>query len=184
MHRIGVYCGSRMGNSSEIQRSAYQLGQSIGRRGWTLVYGGGGIGLMKLVADGVLEAGGQIIGVIPQMLVDRELAHKQVQDMRIVQSMHERKKLMADLATGFLALPGGFGTLDELCEIVTWSQLGLHQKPIVLLNWDGFYDEFIRFFEKMVQHDFMHSSYLKMIKITRQTEEALEIMSTRSNTIK
>jgi hypothetical protein len=116
-----------------------------------LVYGGGNIGLMGVIADAVMQGGGEVIGVIPQALVDKELAHHGITDLRIVHSMHERKALMAELSNAFIALPGGYGTLEEFCEVLTWAQLGLHEKPFGLLNVSGFYDHFLRFLDHVVE---------------------------------
>src|SRR4051812_27984447 len=130
MKRLCVFCGSQMGQSPIFREQTRQLGAALVERGFGLVFGAGHIGLMGVLADAVLLSGGQAIGVIPQALVDRELAHRQLTELRIVESMHDRKALMAALCDAFLALPGGFGTLDELFEILTWSQLRLHDKPI------------------------------------------------------
>jgi uncharacterized protein (TIGR00730 family) len=138
--RIGVFCGASFGNRPEYDRAARALGQEMVARGLGLVFGGGGVGLMGAVADAVLDAGGEVTGVIPHGLVVRELAHPRVADMRVVNTMHARKALMADLSDAFVALPGGFGTLDELFEAATWSQLGIQRKPIGLLNVAGYFD--------------------------------------------
>ncbi len=142
MPRIAVFCGSRAGNDAAYGEAAAALGRVLASRGCELVYGGAHVGLMGIAADAVLAQGGRVTGVIPASMVDRELAHRGVTDLRIVASMHERKALMASLADAFLVLPGGMGTLDELCEILTWAQLGLHAKPVGLLDvrdyWRGF----------------------------------------------
>ncbi len=138
MQRLCVFCGSSPGANSQYAALARRLGALLARRGLGLVYGGGNVGLMGVLADAVLKDGGHVIGVIPQALVDLEVAHSGLPDLRIVGSMHERKALMADLADGFIALPGGIGTLEEFCEILTWAQLGLHQKPCGLINVAGY----------------------------------------------
>jgi uncharacterized protein (TIGR00730 family) len=145
MKSICVYCGSNFGERVSYLEAAQDLGAEMAERGITLVYGGGNVGLMGTVADSVLAAGGKAIGVIPQALVDKEVAHTGLSDLRVVGSMHERKSLMADLADGFIALPGGLGTLEEFCEVATWTQLGLHKKACGLLNIGGFYDGLLSF---------------------------------------
>src|ERR1700746_2158218 len=134
MKRICVFCGSSAGSKPEYRASAQQLGAELTRRKIGLVYGGGNVGLMGAIADSVLEAGGEAIGVIPEHLMSREIGHNRLTKLHIVRSMHERKALMSDLSDAFVALPGGFGTLEEFCEVVTWTQLGLHAKPCGILN--------------------------------------------------
>ena len=147
--RICVFCGAAAGGDDAYAAQAIALGHEIVAAGHGLVFGGGAVGLMGVVADAVLQAGGEAIGVIPQQLVERELAHRGLTDLRVVGSMHERKALMADLAAAFVALPGGFGTLDELIEIITWRQLGLHKKPIGLLDAGGFWAPFTALVEHL-----------------------------------
>jgi uncharacterized protein (TIGR00730 family) len=155
MRRICVFCGSRCGATPAYADEARRLGAALVQRGLGLVFGAGHVGLMGVLADAVLERGGEVIGVIPQQLVDRELAHRQLSAMHIVGSMHQRKALMADLADAFLALPGGFGTLDELFEILTWAQLRFHDKPIGLLNSAGFFDPLLTWIDRAVADDFV-----------------------------
>jgi hypothetical protein len=138
--------------------AAVSLGRGLAARGLGLVYGGSNIGLMRLLADAAIEGGGEVIGVIPQQLVDRERAHRGLTDLRIVRSMHERKALMADLADAFVALPGGYGTLDEFCEVLTWAQLGLHNKPCALLNVAGYYDGLLALFARARREGFLYST--------------------------
>ncbi len=138
--RLGLFCGSSRGNKPIYETHARELGVEMARRDIILVYGGGNIGLMGVVADAVLEGGGEVIGVIPKFLEARELAHRGATKLHLVDTMHERKALMADLSDGFIALPGGFGTFDELCEILTWAQLQLHAKPCGVLNINGYFD--------------------------------------------
>ena len=138
--RVCVFCGSSWGARPVYEETARAVGEAIARRGLGLVYGGAQVGLMGVVADAVLHSGGEVIGVIPEMLADKELAHRGLTELRIVASMHERKAQMAELADAFIALPGGLGTWEEFCEVVTWAQLGLHRKPCGLLNVEGFYD--------------------------------------------
>lgn len=154
MYRLGVYCGSSCGNDPKYRRAAADFGRLMVERGYGLVYGGGKVGLMGVLADAVLEAGGEVIGVIPEFLATKELLHPGVSDMRQVADMHSRKALMAALSDGFVALPGGLGTLDELFETLTWSQLGLHAKAVGLLNVDGYFNPLIEFVDQAVKAGF------------------------------
>jgi uncharacterized protein (TIGR00730 family) len=147
LHRLCVFCGSSPGSSPVYRDAAERLAREMVARGIGLVFGGGCVGLMGVMADAVLGAGGHAIGVIPQALVAREIAHLGLPDLRIVKSMHERKATMAELSDAFVALPGGYGTFEELFEVVTWTQLGLHSKPCGLLNVDGFYDPLLALVE-------------------------------------
>jgi len=155
LRRVCVFCGSSTGHPPEYRAAAEQLASEIVRRRIGLVFGGGCIGLMGIVADATLARGGHVTGVIPSALVARELAHRGLPDLRIVSSMHERKALMADLSDAFIALPGGFGTFEEFCEVVTWTQLGLHGKPCGLLNVGGFYDPLLALFDRAVADGFI-----------------------------
>lgn len=150
-----VYCGSRLGDREAYTEAAWQVGTEIGRRGWQLVYGGGRAGLMGRVADAALAAGAPVIGVIPQSLMDREVGHAGLSELHVVQTMHERKLLMAERSDAFLALPGGIGTFEELFEVWTWRQLGYHDKPVGLLNVDGYYDALLGFLEQTVTQGFV-----------------------------
>lgn len=152
-----VYCGSRPGADPSYTQAARQLGTRIGERGWTLVYGGARVGLMGSVADATLAAGGRVIGVIPEVLMSREVAHHGLTELHVVQTMHQRKHLMAERADAFLALPGGVGTLEELFEAWTWRQLGYHHKPLALLNVAGYYDELLAFMRRSVAMDLTSS---------------------------
>mgnify|MGYP001356943513 CR=1 FL=1 len=152
---ICVFCGSRHGDDPAFADVARELGRALVARKIRLVFGGGHIGLMGVVADAVLEQGGEVIGVIPEALVQRELAHPGVQDMRIVPTMHARKALMSELSDGFIALPGGLGTFEELFEVLTWGQLGFHNKPIALLNVNGYYDPLLTMLDRGVQCEFL-----------------------------
>lgn len=154
MPRIAIYCGSSAGKAPIYRQAATEFGQEMVRRGYGLVFGGGKVGLMGAVADAVLEAGGEVIGVIPDFLATKELLHPGVPDMRVVNDMHSRKALIADLSDAFVALPGGLGTLDELFETLTWSQLGLHAKPVGLLNVAGYFDPVIEFVDRAVTTGF------------------------------
>ena len=155
MKSVAVYCGSSSGSKEEYTQQAQEMGRELARRGLTLVYGGGCVGLMGTIADAVLAEGGKVIGVIPSFLADKELAHTGCTELHIVETMHQRKLLMADLADGFVAMPGGFGTLEELFEVLTWGQLGLHGKPVGLLNTLGFYDALLALLDHMSSEAFL-----------------------------
>jgi uncharacterized protein (TIGR00730 family) len=152
--RIGVYCGSSAGKDLKFRLAAKEFGRLLVDRGYGLVYGGGKVGLMGVLADAVLDAGGEVIGVIPEFLATKELIHPGVADMRRVADMHSRKALIAALSDAFVALPGGLGTLDELFETLTWSQLGLHAKPVGLLNVDGYFHPLVEFVDRAVAAGF------------------------------
>ncbi|WP_286739164.1 MULTISPECIES: TIGR00730 family Rossman fold protein [Acinetobacter] len=173
MKSIAVFCGSAMGNSKNFKEQAQALGESIANRGITLVYGGGRAGLMGVVADSALNAGGTVIGVIPQNLVDAELAHPLLTELHVVKNMHERKTKMSDLADAFIALPGGVGTLEEIFEQLTWGQLGLHQKPCAFLNIHGFYDELLNFLMKTTEAGFTQSRFTDALIFSSSIEEVL-----------
>ncbi|SNC59273.1 hypothetical protein SAMN06265337_0020 [Hymenobacter gelipurpurascens] len=149
MKSVAVYCGASAGTNEVYTQQALAMGQALAERGFTLIYGGGRVGLMGAVADSVMQHGGKAIGVIPDFLADKELAHTGLTELHIVKSMHERKLLMAELAEGFVAMPGGYGTLEELFEVLTWGQLGLHRKPIGVLNVEGYYDHLLRALDHM-----------------------------------
>ncbi len=153
--RICVFCGSRPGGRDEYVDQARRLGELLTSRDIGLVYGGASVGLMGAVADAVLNAGGEVIGVIPEALAVKELAHQQVGDLRVVGSMHERKALMAELSDAFIALPGGFGTFEELFEMVTWAQLGMHRKPFGILNVAGFFDGLLALVDHAIEEGFI-----------------------------
>ncbi len=163
MNRLCVFCGSRNGSDGIFASAARQLGGELANRGIELVYGGGNVGLMGVIADAALEAGGRVTGVIPEALAAKELAHGEIQDMRVVRSMHERKALMAELADGFIAMPGGLGTLEEFFEVLTWGQLGFHAKPVALLNVDGYFDGLLSFLDHAVAHQFIRSEHGRMV---------------------
>lgn len=155
MKRICVYCGSRRGTGDGFAALAAQVARTIVRAGYGIVYGGGSVGLMGIVADTALECGGEVIGVIPRALATAEVAHPNLAQLHIVETMHERKALMTDYSDAFVALPGGFGTMDELCEALSWRQLGIHDKPIGVLNHRGYYDALLSLFDSMVVHGFL-----------------------------
>jgi uncharacterized protein (TIGR00730 family) len=175
--RICVFCGSNLGTSPVYREAAVSLGSLLVERGIELVYGGGNIGLMGVLADAVLTAGGRVIGVIPDSLMAREVGHQGLNELRIVKSMHERKALMSDLSDGFVALPGGFGTLEEFCEVVTWSQLGIQSKPCGLLNVAGYYDPLLVLFDHAVREGFLREENRHLVLHDRDPERLLEKMS-------
>jgi uncharacterized protein (TIGR00730 family) len=150
-----VYCGSRRGDDAAFADAAHAVGTAIGRRGWQLVYGGGRMGLMGAVADAALEAGARVVGIVPALLMAREVGHRGISELVIVETMHQRKQQMAERADAFLALPGGIGTLEELFEVWTWRQIGYHDQPIGLLNTAGYYDPLIEFLHRGVRQGFL-----------------------------
>lgn len=161
--RLCVFCGSNPGSEPSYLAMAQALGRMLAQEKIGLVYGGGAVGLMGAVADAALESGGEVIGVIPQALMDKEIGHRGLADLRVVGSMHERKALMAELAGGFIALPGGLGTFEELFEVWTWAQLGYHRKPCALLNVAGFYDRLISFLDDVVERGFVKPVHRAML---------------------
>lgn len=176
MKRICVFCGSTKGIRESYAVGAKRLGQEFVKRGIGLVYGGGNVGLMGIVADEVLSHGGEVLGVIPQFLVEKELAHADLAQLHIVGSMHERKALMADLSDGFIAMPGGYGTLEEYCEMITWHQLRVHQKPCGLLNMGGFFDSLLRFFDHQVREGFVTTANRRLVLESSDPIQLLERM--------
>jgi uncharacterized protein (TIGR00730 family) len=178
MLSICIFCGSSAGSNSSYKGAAAKLGQLLAENNLTLVYGGGNIGLMGELAHSVINRGGKAIGVIPQFLVDKELVYHNLTEVRIVDSMHERKAMMAELADAFIAMPGGFGTLEETVEVLTWAQLGLHRKPIGLLNIDGYYDYLNDFFDHMVAEGFLMREYKDMLLIQEDPAAMLESLTT------
>lgn len=174
MKSIAVFCGSSEGASSIYKESAAHLGRELAERQLTLIYGGAKVGLMGAVADAVLAHGGKAIGVLPYFLQSREIAHQRLTELILVDSMHERKAKMADLADGFVALPGGPGTLEEYFEIFTWGQLGLHQKPCGLLNVNGYFDPLLAMFDQMERERFMQPKYRSMVIADDTPEGILE----------
>ncbi|ENV10401.1 TIGR00730 family protein [Acinetobacter higginsii] len=177
MNSICVFCGSSLGNDPIYQQMAEATGQAIAAQGKTLVYGGGRSGLMGVVANSALQAGGRVIGVIPDALVDRELAHMGLTELHIVKNMHERKTKMAELSDAFVALPGGAGTLEEIFEQWTWSQLGIHQKPCAFLNVDGFYDGLIQMIQGSVERGFSQERFVDKLIVAEQIEDILTAFS-------
>jgi uncharacterized protein (TIGR00730 family) len=163
-----IYCGSRPGDLPAYAEAAQAVGTEIGRRGWALVYGGGRAGLMGRVADAALAAGGSVVGVIPQSLMDREVGHLGLTELHVVETMHQRKTMMAECSDAFLALPGGIGTFEELFEVWTWRQLGYHAKPIALLNTAGYYDALLTFLRQSLQHGFMSQEQSRFLMVNNE----------------
>jgi uncharacterized protein (TIGR00730 family) len=163
LRRIAVFCGSSSGTNAVYRKAAETIGRLLAGRGIELVYGGGNVGLMGAVADGCLQAGGRVIGVIPEALKKKELAHAGLTELRVVASMHERKALMADLADAFIALPGGFGTWDEFCEVLTWSQLGIQRKACAALNVNGYYDSLLAMSDRAASEGFLRDVHRALL---------------------
>ncbi len=178
MRRICVFCGSSSGRNSAYQRAAVELGRLLAARELTLIYGGANIGLMGEIARSVIRHGGQAIGVIPQFLVEKELVYRDLSDIKVVSSMHDRKALMADLADAFIAMPGGYGTLEETVEVLTWTQLGLHRKPIGLLNVEHYFDYLDLFIDHMVTEGFLSREYMDMVLIDNGPAALLDSLTT------
>jgi len=162
---ICVFTGSQRGTLPAYSESAQQLARDLVARGFGLVYGGGNVGLMNVIADAVLDLSGHVTGVIPDSLVSKEVAHRGLSDLRVVQSMHERKALMAELSNGFIAMPGGIGTMEEFFEVLSWAQLGLHEKPCGLLNVAGYYDPLIEFLDRAVAQDFIKPKHRALLLV-------------------
>lgn len=175
--RIGVYCGSSNGVRAVYVEQSRALGRALAQRGIGLVYGGGSLGLMGACAEAVIEAGGEVIGVIPHSLALKERLNESVTDLRIVHTMHERKALMVGLSDAFIALPGGFGTFDELFETITWAQLGIHQKPIGVLNVAGYFDPFLALVEHAISGGFVLERYRQLMVAAEEIDELLERMA-------
>jgi uncharacterized protein (TIGR00730 family) len=176
MKRICVFAGSSPGSRAEYLVAASDLGQLFAARGVELVYGGARVGLMGAVADAVLAGGGRVTGVIPKAMVQKEVAHDGLTDLRIVTTMHERKALMADLSDAFIALPGGWGTLDEMFEILTWAQLGLHRKPCGLLNVQGYFDRLLSFLHHTVEQGFVRPEYGSLLSVAERPSRLLDAL--------
>jgi len=173
--RICVFCGSQAGAREVYSEQARALGSAMAERGIGLVYGGGGIGMMGAVADAVIEAGGEVIGVIPYALASKERARRDV-DIRVVNTMHERKAMMAELSDAFIAMPGGFGTFEEMMETITWGQLGIHQKPVGLLNVAGYYDPLLAMIDRAVEEGFILPRYRNLFVASSGVDELFDLM--------
>ena len=178
MKRICVFCGSANGNRASYIAAAQQVGATLAAQGVGLVYGGGRVGLMGVVADAVLQNGGEAIGVIPTALYQKEVGHAGLTQLHVVNNLHERKAMMAELSDAFLALPGGFGTLEEFAEILTWAQLGLHRKPFGLLNVEGFYEPLLALFDHMVSEGFAKASHRALILSSDEPAAIIEQLVT------
>ncbi|MBK0010295.1 TIGR00730 family Rossman fold protein [Bacillus sp. S35] len=178
MKRIAVFCGSSNGASDLYIQGAKDLGKELAKRNISLVYGGASVGVMGAVADAVLEAGGHVIGVMPTFLEEREISHKNLSELIVVESMHERKAKMAELVDGFITLPGGPGTLEEFFEIFTWAQLGLHQKPCGLLNINDYYTPLISLFNHMTEEQFLQEKYRSMALVDTEPHGLLDQFNT------
>ncbi len=177
MKRVCVFCGSNQGLRPAYKEAAWHMGQALALQGVGLVYGGGNVGLMGVVADATLAAGGEVIGVIPEALVAKEIGHTGLTDLRVVRSMHERKALMAELSDAFVALPGGCGTLEEFCEVLTWTQLGLHRKPCGLLNVEGYYDHLITFFDHAIAEQFIRPEHRSLVLQEQEPMRLLKLLA-------
>jgi hypothetical protein len=172
--KLCVFTGSRHGARTEYAEAARELGRELVARGYGLVYGGGNIGLMTVIADTVLELNGHVTGVIPDSLVSKEVAHQGLSALRVVQSMHERKALMAELSDGFIAMPGGIGTMEEFFEVLSWAQLGMHEKPCGLLNVRGYYDPLIQFMDHAVSEDFIKAKHRALLIVESEPVNLLD----------
>ena len=177
---ICVFCGSSPGIRPEYAAAASGFGRLLAERSIRVVYGAGNVGLMGVLADAALAAGGEVVGVIPQMLVDRELAHRGISELRIVMSMHERKATMAALSDAFVALPGGLGTYEELCELLTWGQLGIHHKPVGCLNVCGYFDPLLRMVDHTVSEGFLREDQRRLFLSSVDAEELLVLLASRA----
>lgn len=172
MTRVCLFCGSNVGARPAYAQAAVAFGRAIAERRMGLVYGGGSVGLMRIAAEAALEAGGEVIGVITEQLMVREVGHPGLSALHVVPTMHERKALMAKLSDAFVALPGGFGTFDELCEMATWDQLGIHRKPLVVVNIEGYFDHFLAQIDRGVEDAFLKPEHRTMLAAVRTVDEA------------
>lgn len=170
---VALYCGSRFGNNPIYKEKAIQLSESIAQKGFGIVYGGASIGLMGQVADSVMQAGGEVVGVIPEFMLDYEIAHSTLTELHVVKTMHERKAMMAERASAFVALPGGLGTFEEILEIATWGQLNQHQKPMIIYNVNGFYDPLIAQLDHAVQEGFLPPQHRAKVIICNHADQIL-----------
>jgi uncharacterized protein (TIGR00730 family) len=177
MKRICVFAGSSPGAREEYARAAQALARALVSRGCEVVYGGGRVGMMGVLADAALAAGGRVIGIIPKALLEKEIAHAGLTELRVVASMHERKAMMAELSDGFIALPGGLGTLEEFFEVLTWAQLGLHPKPCGLLNVSGYYDGLLKFLDLTVEERFVKSQHRALVITSTSPADLLECLA-------
>lgn len=176
LESICVFCGSREGKRPRYVKEAQHLGRLLVQRNIRLVYGGGSIGLMGKIADAVLEEGGYVVGVIPEKLAHKEIVHQGAQEMHIVDTMHTRKAKMATMSDAFIAMPGGYGTFEELFEVITWAQIGIHQKPIGLLNVEGYFDALLQFIDHAIAEGFVHADHRRLIVSAAQPDDLLEAL--------
>jgi uncharacterized protein (TIGR00730 family) len=176
MKNIAVYCGSSKGTNEIYEQIANEVGLYFAKNDMTLIYGAGSVGLMGIVADATLQNGGLVKGIIPQFLMDLEVGHNELTELFVTENMHERKKIMCELADGIIALPGGYGTLDELFEMLTWSQLGLHEMPIGILNVNGFYDPLLAMVQKMVDEGFLKKENQDLIIVDENIDSLIQKM--------
>lgn len=183
MRRVCIYSGSSFGASPEYATAAATFGAACARRGLGIVFGGGSVGLMGVLADSALAAGGEVIGVIPRAMIAEERAHHHLTELIAVESMHERKQRMAELSDAFVALPGGIGTLEEVIEVFTWLQLGLHLKPVELLNVGGFYDPLLKVLDRMRDEQFLTPAHYAMLTVERDTEPLLDRLAATKHTL-
>lgn len=181
MKSVAVFCGAQTGKNQAFVDAAQAMGELVATKGLTLVYGGGNIGLMGVLADAALARGGKVVGVIPHFMKDRELAHPGLTELILVKTMHERKAIMAERSDGFLAMPGGFGTLDELCEILTWSQIGLHNKPIGILNTLGYFDSLLSFFDDAVEHGLLPEKLRAILLEAPSPDKLLQLLASHEH---
>jgi len=173
---VCVFCGASTGSRPEYADAAARFGAALAARRLELVYGAGNVGLMGVLADAALRAGGRVVGVIPRALVERELAHQGLSELHVVETMHQRKAMMADLSDAFAALPGGYGTLDELFEILTWAQLGIHGKPIGLLDVGGYFDPLLEWVGRAAAEGFVHQRHAALLNVSTDVEGLLEVL--------
>jgi hypothetical protein len=177
MKSICLFCGSNVGARPAYAQAAGDLGRALAARGITLVYGGGSVGLMQIAAQAALDAGGKVIGIITEQLMVREVGHPGLTELRVVPTMHERKALMASYADAFIALPGGFGTFDELCEMATWDQLGIHVKPLALVNIEGYFDGFLAQIDRAVEDRLVKPEHRTMLAVAATVDEAMAALT-------
>lgn len=177
---IAVYCGSAPGFDPNFMTAAYELGESLASEQIGLVYGGASVGLMGAVANGCLSKNGSVTGVLPTFLKKKEIEHSGLGKLILVETMHERKRVMFDLSDAFIVLPGGFGTMEEFFEIITWSQLGLHNKPVVLLNWNGFYNPLVQMFRTMVESGFLKKENAALVQVLENSQDLLPTLQNYS----
>ena len=176
MKRVCIFCGSSNGSQPSYQEIAKAMGEELVHREMGLIYGGGNIGLMSMIAEVVLAGKGEVLGVIPKFMKEKDLARQDLTELHVVESMHERKALMADLADGFIALPGGYGTLEEFCEMITWRQLHIHKKPCGLLNFKGFFDAFINFVDHQVEEGFVSRENRSLLLTSDRPADLLDLL--------